>query len=775
MGIRAVAGVTIGEPVDVERSVTALRGTAPPGTEVVRLGATGGAGYDELITHDADVLVLVEAGAVVAPRCIALLVDGMQRTGAGMAGPSTNVAWNEQSAVAAVGREPRTVDRDAGLLLRRFGYAVRALDPPTLGDFCLAVRSDVVAAIGGADPSYGDGPRWELEYGARAAAAGYAGIWVCGAYAWRRQRPRPVPSPLSSAPPVPASLVQKSRVPAAPRPLAPPGSPARVPVGRQAEDRPTRPPEPPEAPEAPEPSMRRTPDPPSPSARPRSPLVSCVMPTRERPQFARQAVRYFLAQDYPNLELVVVEDGPSQLTGGLPDDARIRLLGSPARTGERRGQPGGRPTNRSTSIGALRNLGVATARGDIVVLWDDDDWHGPTRISDQVAPILAGTADITGLASVPWFEPQGWQSWQVAPATEQGLLRRGVYGGTIAFRRALWQRAPFPDRSLAEDADFLDRAVRSGARLVRLDGRGRYVYVRHDRNSWRVRPAGRPGWTRTAPATLPGPSAADLDFYAALRTAQPPSSTLVSCIMPTRDRRAYVPHAIDYFLRQTHRNAELIILDDGTDPVSDLVPAHDSIRYHRLDRPLVLGAKRNLACELAVGDVVAHWDDDDWQAPDRLAVQVSALGGADLCGASRLLFWDPAGGCAWRYSWPRGRRPWAAGTSLCYPRHLWRRRAFSEVAVGEDTRFVWQSEIRRLADVSDACCVVALVHPGNTVPKTGRGSYWASADITEVAERLGQDVARYTRAARTARTARPVGELTVPDPGGSSIGAALVG
>lgn len=159
MGIRVVAGVAPGEPQDVERSVAALRGCTP-GVEIVQLGAPGGAGFDELIGHPSDVVVLVEAGAVVAPRCIALLVGALERTGAGMAGPSTNLAWNEQSAVAAVGREPTTVDREAGLLLRRFGYAVRALDPPTLGDFCLAVRSDVVTTIGGADPAYGDGPRW---------------------------------------------------------------------------------------------------------------------------------------------------------------------------------------------------------------------------------------------------------------------------------------------------------------------------------------------------------------------------------------------------------------------------------------------------------------------------------------------------------------------------------------------------------------------------------------------------------------------------------------
>ena len=189
--------------------------------------------------------------------------------------------------------------------------------------------------------------------------------------------------------------------------------------------------------------------------------------------------------------------------------------------------------------------------------------------------------------------------------------------------------------------------------------------------------------------------------------------------MPTHNRRAYVAQAIEYFLRQDYPAKELVILDDGDDPVGDLVPEVAGISYHRLERRTVLGAKRNLACELATGVLIAHWDDDDWQAPRRLSVQASRLNGdkADLCGAGSLLFWDPPGNRAWRYTWPTGRRGWAAGTSLCYPKSLWQRTPFPEVPTGEDTRFIWQSAVRRLADVRDENCVVGLVHAANTVPQ----------------------------------------------------------
>jgi len=73
------------------------------------------------------------------------------------------------------------------------------------------------------------------------------------------------------------------------------------------------------------------------------------------------------------------------------------------------------------------------------------------------------------------------------------------------------------------------------------------------------------------------------------------SETMVSCVMPTYNRRAFVPHAIRYFLRQDYPLKELIIIDDGTDSIADLVPDDPSIRYYSLAGRIPLGAKLNLA------------------------------------------------------------------------------------------------------------------------------------------------------------------------------------
>ncbi|MER5427920.1 glycosyltransferase family 2 protein [Streptomyces sp. NPDC002588] len=214
--------------------------------------------------------------------------------------------------------------------------------------------------------------------------------------------------------------------------------------------------------------------------------------------------------------------------------------------------------------------------------------------------------------------------------------------------------------------------------------------------------------------------------------------------MPTRNRRPFVPLAIDYFLRQDYPLKELVIVDDGTDSVEDLVPPLPSVRYHRVVRRTRVGAARNLACEMASGSVIAHWDDDDWQAPDRLSRQLRQLesGRVDLCGMTSLLYYAPGDGRAWRFDWPPRLPRWLAGQSLCFRRDLWVRSPFPDLPNAEDAVFV-----RRLADrpiaVTPGDSLVALVHPGNTVAKTSLGVHCTPSSMTEVRALLGPDLDLY--------------------------------
>jgi glycosyltransferase involved in cell wall biosynthesis len=711
--------------------------------------------FNRLVSWPADVVVLIESGTVLGPGCLDLLVDALRVPGRGLAGPSTNRSWNEQGAFPrAIGTE-ESIRRTAAEAKRRFGSAARSLEPlHSLADFCFAVTRQVIDVLGAADEAYGLGPCFEMDYSVRAARAGFRGVWVGAAYAYRypatARRQREEAARMTASRHLYQDRFCGLRLRAeteayephclgeecehfAPSGLVSVHLPLQHPVSVPLQDHAVA--------TRTEARTRRA------TVRlppPRIPLVSCIMPTRDRAEFALRAVEYFLTQTHPRRELIVLEDGEPRLRESLPADTRVRYVatGAPAR-----------------SIGAMRNELCALARGEIVAHFDDDDWHGPDRLSRQVAPIASGEADITALRDAVVFDLEGWRFWRCDDNLHRRLFRRDVHGGTLVYRRRVWEeKAQFPARSLAEDAAFLEQAVRRGALLATVPADGLYVYVRHRTNAWALRPGetgGPAGWRVVAEPALPS---ADRVFYAAHSAASPVGTgpPLVSCIMPTFDRRRFVSQAIAYFLRQDYPATELVVVDDGADSVADLMPDDPRVVYRRLDRRMVLGAKRNLACQLARGSVIAHFDDDDWSAQTRLTSQLAALdvSGADLCGSSSLLYYDPGAERAWRFSWPSRLRSWAAGPTLCYRRTLWERSPFPDIAIGEDTRFAWSNAVQTVADVGGTDCVVGVIHAGNTAEKTVHGQHWSPQPLSAVEAVLGDDISFY-RPGRADRASQP--------------------
>lgn len=116
---------------------------------------------------------------------------------------------------------------------------------------------------------------------------------------------------------------------------------------------------------------------------------------------------------------------------------------------------------------------------------------------------------------------------------------------------------------------------------------------------------------------------------------------LISCLMPTYDRREFVEHSVRSFLEQTYPERELVVVDDSPCP-GDLawLNAYDPrIRVVRLPAKVAKGEKRNMAAELARGEYFAHWDDDDFYGPRRLAAQLEPILFGDTGWTAFLVDW----------------------------------------------------------------------------------------------------------------------------------------
>ena len=110
--------------------------------------------------------------------------------------------------------------------------------------------------------------------------------------------------------------------------------------------------------------------------------------------------------------------------------------------------------------------------------------------------------------------------------------------------------------------------------------------------------------------------------------ALPPSTRLVSVIMPAYNREATIGAAVRSVLAQSHDRFELIMVDDGsTDGTAATVESFLGDARVRLIRGAHEGvsAARNFGLEQARGEVIAYLDSDNRWTPWFLAVMLRAL------------------------------------------------------------------------------------------------------------------------------------------------------
>jgi len=101
----------------------------------------------------------------------------------------------------------------------------------------------------------------------------------------------------------------------------------------------------------------------------------------------------------------------------------------------------------------------------------------------------------------------------------------------------------------------------------------------------------------------------------------------VSICTPTFNRRPFIPFMIKCFEHQTYPKdkMEWIIIDDGFDPVGDLVAHLPCVKYYRYETKMTLGKKRNVMNSKASGSMLVYMDDDDYYPPERVMHAVETL------------------------------------------------------------------------------------------------------------------------------------------------------
>ncbi|QSA96817.1 glycosyltransferase [Methylococcus sp. EFPC2] len=116
------------------------------------------------------------------------------------------------------------------------------------------------------------------------------------------------------------------------------------------------------------------------------------------------------------------------------------------------------------------------------------------------------------------------------------------------------------------------------------------------------------------------------------------SNALVSVLMPVFNTEPFLSVALDSILAQTHRNLEIICLDDAsTDGSYEILMAYAK----RDSRIMVLRnatnqgvvATRNTLLSKATGELIAWIDADDWLSPEKISIQLAFLATRPRVGA----------------------------------------------------------------------------------------------------------------------------------------------
>jgi len=219
----------------------------------------------------------------------------------------------------------------------------------------------------------------------------------------------------------------------------------------------------------------------------RGELVSVVMPCHNAAPFVAQAMESVLAQDWPAVELVVVDDASTDASPG--EIARVAAAHP--------GRVKALSMERNGGGSRARNRGAAEAAGAYLMFLDADDAIAPDTVR---ALVEAARGRPLAVAACPWAHLRRVDGeWREAPPSvplpDEGadLFRVWLEGSAWAPTCAvLWRRDAFQlvggwDESLTreQDDDVMLRAYARGARLVRASG-GLGWYRLHDGQAFSV-------------------------------------------------------------------------------------------------------------------------------------------------------------------------------------------------------------------------------------------------------------------------------------------------
>jgi glycosyltransferase involved in cell wall biosynthesis len=218
------------------------------------------------------------------------------------------------------------------------------------------------------------------------------------------------------------------------------------------------------------------------------PRVSVVVPTYNQARFIAATVESALAQTYPDVEIIVVDDGSTDDTQAVLSAYRdsVHCI-----------------HQQNRGLAGARNTGFLASRGDYLLFLDSDDLIHPDKLAAHVSVLEAEPG--FGLVYSAWrqISPDGTQVLGEVRPNRQGqllkelLLRRFFFFASAAvLRRECIEQVGLFDESLrwSEDADMWLRLARAGYAFGYIDRPLLHYRIHAESMTASISPAQVRGW-----------------------------------------------------------------------------------------------------------------------------------------------------------------------------------------------------------------------------------------------------------------------------------------
>jgi len=387
----------------------------------------------------------------------------------------------------------------------------------------------------------------------------------------------------------------------------------------------------------------------------KQPLVSIIIPEYNAYKYLKYSIDSALAQTYKNIEIIVVNDGSK-------DNNKTRKIATSY------GDKIKYIEKENGGVSTALNLAIKNMSGEYFSWLSHDDYYYPNKIEEQIKylnslpstdnVILYSDYDLMNKKSKV-YATSVKNHEELTKKPEYALLRGSVNGITLLIPKKAFDDCGMFDENLrcTQDYELWERMQKkyTFVHQPKILATTRLHKEQQGNTNPKMLTEGDDFWTNlvknTSSKTMERLEGTVYNFYCEMykflkttpyeKTAEFVSGEIkhiekeckknlkkikVSVIIPFYNRIPSVCNAVKSVLGQTHKNFEIILINDGsTEDITKLlsiINKHDNIKLIKLEQNYGPAKARNIGMENASGEYIAFLDSDDLFVKEKLETQL---------------------------------------------------------------------------------------------------------------------------------------------------------